>query len=233
MIVVFFAGKARVGKTTAANLLSKFAKKHDMNPVILPFAKAIKDAAEMAGLSKDADPKKYRDFCQDIGAAKRAEDPDHWVKMFMNSLLDIQKKDVENMNDPDTFWKERVVIVDDCRYLNEINFGRAIGAEVMFISSGDRKLEDHDAEWRNHESESVANNYENGEKDYKDMFEWVIHNDGSAAAFERKLNERFPIMLGLSPHTWGDKCDCAGCAAFYRDEKISLEDLFGEFDDGA
>lgn len=226
MIVVFFAGKARVGKTTAANHLAKFAKKNDMNPVIVPFAKAIKDAAVAAGLSKDADPKAYRDYCQKIGAQRRAEDQDYWVKAFASTLMDLQLKDMEKMNDPEAFWKETVVIVDDCRYLNEINFGRTIGATVMFVSAGDRKLEDHEAEWRNHESEEVANKNDSGDKDYKDMFQWWINNDSSEKKFLEKLTDRFPIMLGLTPHSWSDQCDCAGCQAFYKDNKLSLEDLF-------
>lgn len=226
MIVVMFAGKARVGKTTAANLLHKFAKRNDMNPIILPFAKAIKDAAAAAGLTKDTDPKKYRDFCQATGAEKRAENPDYWINMFKSSLFDLIKKDIDNMNDPEKLWKESVIIVDDCRYMNELNFAKSIGAETVFISAGNRELADHNADWRQHESEVLANTVEDGSKDHQDIFKWVVNNDDSEETFTQKLWLRFPLMLGIAPQHWGDQCDCGACQAFYKDKKLSIEDLF-------
>lgn len=230
MIVVFFAGKARVGKTTAANLMLKFAKKNDMSPVILPFAKAIKDEAERHGLSKELNPEGYRTFCQDIGASRRAEDPDYWIKQFNQELIKLQEKDNEMMNDPTRLWRETVVIVDDCRYLNELEYGRKIGAQLIFISSGGRQLSDNDAEWRNHESEVVANTFDSL-TDCENMFDWIIKNGQSQKAFEQKLKDRFPIILNLTPHMFIDRCDCPECDSFCKDKPSNFFDFFGDFSD--
>lgn len=236
MITIMLAGKARVGKTTAANLIQSFAKKNDFKPVILPFAKTIKDEAESLGLSKDSDPAKYRAFCQELGEGKRKENPDYWINLFKDKWMELDALDTAASQDPDKLWKETVVIVDDCRYQNELNFGKLIGAKLVFISHGIRELNDHNGEWRQHESERLANEVESGNKDLIDMFDFRITNGGTLETFTEKLKERVELLLNLRPQGIVP-CDCLACKKMRSDEQMSIDDFFNELlggeDDGA
>ena len=231
MITLLLAGQARVGKTTAATYISNYAKKQEYKPVILPFAQAIKDAASQAGLDKDTNPEEYRKFCQTLGEGKRKENPDHWVDKFKEKWLELYEKDKLASQSEDKIWKETVVIVDDCRYLNELNLGKQLGAKTILISRGSRKIQDQDAAWRNHESESMANEYENGNKDYQDIFDYIINNEGTKEDFHHKLKDRLPLWLDATPFSYTD-CDCVGCQKMKKDEKMTIEEFFeGLFED--
>lgn len=237
MITIVLVGKARVGKTTAAEHIMAQAKKHfDCKPVIVPFAKAIKDAAAAAGFTKDKNPEEYRAYCQSVGESKRAEDPDHWIKMFEEEWRTYAVKDEQLMNDPAKLWKERVVIVDDCRYLNELNLAKRLGAKIVFIASDNRKLEANDAEWRKHESEELSNQLDVDMKDHAQYFDFVIKNGGSLEDFITKLNERTALLLDAVGEIYVD-CDCVACKKFRKDEVMTVDEflsgLFGEEDDGA
>lgn len=237
MITLLLAGQARVGKTTAANYIANQAKKQEYKPIILPFAQAIKDAAAEAGITKDKSPVEYRAFCQSIGEAKRKENPDHWINLFKEKWLELYEKDVKAAQSLDKIWKETIVIVDDCRYLNELNLGKQLGAKTIMISRGSRVLPEHDADWRKHESEDMANQFEAGNKDYQDIFNYIVKNEGTKEDFNHKLKDRIPLWFDATPFSYLE-CDCAGCAKMKKDEKISIEDIFRELfqeedDDGA
>ena len=234
MITILLSGQARVGKTTAAEFIADYAKKNDFKPVILPFAKSIKDEAAAAGLSKDTDPHGYRKYCQEIGEGKRKNDPDYWLNLFKKEWNKFAVKDAKDSQDDNKLWKETVVIVDDCRYLNELNFGRTSGAITVFLSRGKRDLFEQTGEWRNHESEDMANRTELGDKDYVQMFDWIVKNEGSVEDLHDKLVMRLPLWLSLSPTSYVG-CDCVGCKKTKRDELMTLdeffEDLFEEDED--
>ena len=68
MRIIQISGKGRVGKTTLAHLIAKYSLDLGFNPVILPFADAIKKMAEANGITKEADSTQYREFCQKLGA---------------------------------------------------------------------------------------------------------------------------------------------------------------------
>ena len=80
MKFIQISGIGRSGKTTAANLLVARALQENYIPVIIPFAKALKDAVASDGITKDADPVEYRLRCQTKGAELRVTDPDYFVK---------------------------------------------------------------------------------------------------------------------------------------------------------
>jgi hypothetical protein len=227
MITILLSGQARVGKTTAAEFIAAYAKKCDFKPIILPFAKAIKDEALAAGFDKATKPLEYRAYCQDVGESKRKEDPDYWLNLFKNAWKEAVIKDAKAAQDEEKLWKETVIIVDDCRYLNELNFGRTNGAITVFISRGSRDLEDQNADWRKHESEEMANRFEDGDKDYVQMFDWVIKNEGDTKLLHSKLSARLPDWLGLDPHCYLS-CDCLGCTKTKKDEPMNLDEFFEE-----
>lgn len=228
MITILLAGQARVGKTTAATYIANHAKKLDYKPILLPFAEAIKDEATKLGYTKEVDPTAYRNFCQGLGESMRKINPDHWINLFMDKWKKYYLKDQEDSQNINKLWKETVVIVDDCRYLNELNLGRFIGAKTVFISRGKRTLEDQNAAWRKHESEEMANKYEEGHPDYQDIFNYVIKNEGTKEEYHAKINERLSLLLDASPFSFVE-CDCLGCINMRKDNGTDIEKFFRDF----
>jgi hypothetical protein len=178
--MIMFAGKARVGKTDAAKLASKFLYDMNMWPLVRSFAAPIKDMAAQQGYTKEDTPDEYRLWMQKNGAAKRAEDPDYWLNKWKETL-------------PLEGNEDQVVLVDDCRYMNEVAAGRDNDALIIFIHPGHRDLEEQDAEWRNHESEDLANNVFTSNKNYMDIFQHLIFNAGTKGDLQMKIDR---ILLG-------------------------------------
>jgi guanylate kinase len=201
MKIIQISGKGRVGKTTLANEIQKLAFDLGYIPVIIPFANAIKTAASLNGLSKENNPEEYRKFCQQIGAEKRKEDPDYWVVRSFESIQNLMLKEVDNKKENKKHW-EYVIIQDDVRYMNEIAFGRELAAIQIFIDSGMRKLLEHDAEWRNHESEEMANAVEESffkpNSNYEEIFDVIIFNGGSLEEFIEEINESIEEWLDIA-----------------------------------
>lgn len=228
-------GKARVGKTTAANILKAIAENIGMKPIILPFAKAIKDEASRLGLSKETNPEQYRAFCQELGEGKRKEEPDYWINKFHESYLTLLKDDNKLLDNDKKKYKERVIIVDDCRYLNEVAYGRKIGAVQIFISHGDRELEDHHGAWRQHESEDMANRIENNDKDYQQLFEYKLPNDKDMHHYVELLSQFSLVALNIIAASL-TMCDCESCRSKRQgrnaDEdklKLEIEELINDY----
>jgi len=235
MITIILAGQARVGKTTAANTIATVAPGAGLNPVILPFAKAIKDAALAAGLTKEANPNEYRAFCQNEGGGRRAIEPDYWVDKFLESWKELETAE-KAMLDSDSLYSETIVIVDDCRYPNELAAAKKIGAITVFISRDGRVLEDSNGEWRKHESEDMANNKENNDPAYKDLTCWLVRNGTSESIFTEKIKYRCQTWLEIDVLGMVD-CDCAACKSLKTDVEASdITDMYfllqGLFDDG-
>lgn len=201
MKIIQISGKGRVGKTTLANQIQKLAFELGYIPVIVPFANAIKTAAAVQGLTKENNPEEYRKFCQHIGAEKRKEDPDYWVVRSFESIQDLMLKEVDNKKENKKHW-EYVVIQDDVRYMNEIAFGRELAAIQIFIDSGMRKLAEHDFEWRNHESEKLANEVEESffkpNSNYEELFDVIIFNGGTLEDFIEEINESIEEWLDIA-----------------------------------
>ena len=105
----------------------------------------------------------------------------------------IQEK--EDLLEEKTYW-ERVVIVDDCRYVNELNMGSTMQATPVFLSYGNRKVS-KDA-WRSHPSELLANAVEDGCPELNERFPWVIANDLTEEIFVNTLKAWAPLWCGLS-----------------------------------
>ena len=61
MLVIMLGGKARVGKTTLAKLISKYAYEKGLSPMIIPFAAVLKEEVEATtGMPKESNPEEYR-----------------------------------------------------------------------------------------------------------------------------------------------------------------------------
>jgi hypothetical protein len=213
MIIILIGGKARVGKTTLANCIAEYCLENRLTPKMVPFAYGIKKAAELKGLSKDKDSIGYRDFCQTLGETMRIKDPDYWVNEWKLRVEEIRKEEIEQLKQNPELWKERVVIVDDCRYMNEIAIGREYNATSIFVKQGKRKLIEEDAEWRNHESEELSNKIESKDKNYTDLFYFYITNDSTVDVFKKHCIKNITTWLGFLADGSKPECNCELCKA--------------------
>jgi GTPase SAR1 family protein len=214
MNIIMLSGKARVGKTWLAKVIAEYSFNNGQIPVLLSFASAIKEAAlELKGLTKENNPEEYRLFCQRFGRQKREENPDYWVDIMLDKLKDIKAQEMDDIDEGKKHW-ERVAIIDDARYMNEVALGRTVNAVHIFLSCGKRILEDHYAEWRKDLSEEMANLVEENDKNYEEVFEYIVVNDGTKDELIRGIADWFPIWCGLKPINKGnDDCNCEICRA--------------------
>lgn len=194
MQLIVIAGQAGVGKTSLARIITKKAYELGLTPQLLSFATPLKEMAEDRGMGKKDNPDKYRRFCQRIGARMRRRDPDYWVNQFEDRLLAI--RDEERKSRTNKYW-ERCVIVDDCRYLNEIKLAHKYAGTLIFMSYGDREIPDGD--WRDHESEELAKIIDSGPSEYRQMFSCILKNQDDIGSLERKVEVMVPIWCGVQP----------------------------------
>lgn len=191
MRIFQISGRGRVGKSTLANFIAKHSFERGYIPVILPFAQAIKKAAEAEGITKESDSSRYREFCQNLGATKRQQDPDYWVTRTYEAIQEYMLKEIENKQENKKHY-EYIIIQDDVRYMNELALGRELVATQIFLDSGHRELEENNAEWRKHESELLGNSVEFATTDeYDELFDIVISNGDSLGDLETE------VKLGL------------------------------------
>ena len=195
MRMVMLGGRARVGKTTIAKMIAEFAYHLGFKPIFLPFAGPIKEEAKEKGYSKDKNSIEYRDYCQKMGAALRADDSDYWVNKWASQVQEVIKLEAEDIERGEKYW-ERVILVDDCRYLNEVAKGRDYDSIQIFISNGEREIDDQEADWRFHESEKMANNIEAKDPNYKGIFSTILLNDGNLDDLKSVIEIYSEVWLG-------------------------------------
>jgi len=200
-----------------------------MVPVLEGFAKPIKDEAIAKGYIKEKHPVKYRKFCQAKGSLLRKDDHDYWVKQMRERIHAIKKEEIKALDKGAKFW-ERVVIVDDCRYVNELGLGMEQNATLLFLSQGKKVIKNN--QWRKHESEALARDIDNNKQsNYRSIFTHILNNDGTLEELKSKVCEFVPIWCGLKTGNHVE-CQCKACTARRNMEKpISPEELFSELVD--
>lgn len=207
MIVVAFAGLARGGKTTSAQMLRDWCNQHGMDARICSFAELMKKAAVRIGLSKETDPTLYRSTLQRWGENKRnpkyqpgRSGPDYWVNKSMALLMKhaaeerllyerIDRLDLNNE------FKERVIIFDDMRYPNELEAIKSIGGSTVFVD-GLSRITDILADWRQHESEAMSVMYTFGALP-DETFDYYITNNSSEENLKELINILAPMWLDM------------------------------------
>lgn len=221
MHIIMIAGKAGVGKTTLAKIIAAEVFDRGLIPVMQSFAKPIKDEAYEKGYTKEEYPEKYREYCQKMGAQMREMDPDYWVKLMaveFEKEIDTEKR---ALDEGKKFW-ERCVIIDDCRYTNELNIGSEYGGVALFLSSGERSLENHS--WREHESESLANDIEVNKSDYLNSFDCMLLNDGDVDDLHQKVCDLLPMWCNLKALK-KDECQCVKCKTHRDNTSAELGEI--------
>lgn len=213
MIVVALAGLARSGKTTTATLLANWCMEHSLSPIFMSFAEPMKAAAKRLGLDKETNPSLYRATLQRWGETRR--DPnfrpsghpsrrsgeDYWLRRV--AILILQKQLAERdkyaalaLINKEKEFCEKVLIFDDLRYINELEFIRCIGGTTVFVD-GRSRIKDIDAPFRQHESEALATYYTDGLMP-DNAIDFLITNDGSITVLKNLVNRLAPVWLDMS-----------------------------------
>ena len=225
MQVIGFAGVARVGKSYATNALKEVAEKAGWSVIILPFAKPLKDEAEERGFGKESNPDAYRKFCQEHGAEMRAQDSNHWLDRWYMMIKDIKTKEANDEYDGPV-----LVIADDVRYENELAAIRGNSGMVLYLSPGERVLEEADADWRKHESEALANSVLGNRKMHENMFDYFVLNHGEADGMVKWAENFFKCVVNF-PGSPEEVCTCEGCMHKIENRPIDKDILNKELDD--
>tara|TARA_R100001591_G_scaffold115555_1_gene131210 strand:+ start:1516 stop:2436 length:921 start_codon:yes stop_codon:yes gene_type:complete len=235
MHVVVLGGLARVGKTDICDLIQMEGEVEGFEVKRISFASPLKEEVAKANgygrnwrKFKEDEPEKYRIQCQKLGASMRQKDPDYWVNLWHKKLDNLQKYELKR-NGPN--FKEYLILVDDCRYLNELKAAKLWEAFTMFVYAGNRlkNLPEIDEPWRTHESEAMSLKVEAFEDGYTNLFDWSLFNNKGTKELEKKVEERLNYILGLAPHRFGEVCQCNECLAFMAD--IQAEELISQFKD--
>lgn len=220
MKVIAFSGRARCGKSYISKVASRILWDMGYVPITLPLAAPLKDAAAEAGYPKETHPEQYRLFCQEQGAAKREENPDHWLGLWYDMYLDARMRELGSSS-------EYVIIVDDVRYPNELDLINKIeNSTTIFVSEGSRSatLEDADADWRQHHSEYLANDANENYSKYEKDFDFLFVNDGDPF---KDLQEYLTAGDNKVVKSWveGMECDCVLCRAFVENSSPDADIL--------
>jgi len=229
MQLILISGRAGVGNTTLANFIASRAFELGLIPKLLPFAGPLKQMAIDKGYDKEDHPEKYRKFCQEYGAMMRKDNPDHLVELFSKELKLQEEKELKCVEESNKFW-EHCIIVDDCRYMNEIALGMKYKASLIFLTYGNRKVHNMEEEWRKHHSEDLANKVENGDKDYRELFTHILANGGTEEDLIEKAFPMVPIWCGINPPETG-QCQCEGCRAKREGRMLSIDSCLKEIVD--
>lgn len=104
-----FSGKAGVGKSFHAQVMSNILKESGYSSTRDSFAMGVKRAATSMGWDGKKDQKGRR-LLQDVGQTGRRYDEDMWVRETFGRLEDAEEYPFD------------VVIIDDCRFRNEIAY---------------------------------------------------------------------------------------------------------------
>ena len=114
MKVILISGKAEAGKTTTANIIKTFLEERGKKVACIPYGQYVKDTAKLIWNWDGKKDKKGRELLQWWGTdIVRAQDPNFWVDSVVR-LAKVIDKYVDYL------------IVDDCRFINEIEAWRAV-----------------------------------------------------------------------------------------------------------
>jgi hypothetical protein len=201
MKFIQLSGIGRAGKTTLANYIANVAASENYIPVIIPFAKALKDAVAADGITKETHPDIYRARCQQKGAELRAKNPAHFIDEVKEEVEDLKETELFLRNHASTQW-EHIVIQDDVRYMNELAYGRDVGAYQVFVTPSTRTIPELLDAWRDHESETLCNEVEIGNLQYTDLFHEYIVNSGTIEELKGKVAKRFFSWVTEPDHSF-------------------------------
>lgn len=128
-MIIGFAGYARVGKNTIANMIST-EPEAGIRMLQGAFANKLKDEVgqmlEAVGINRNVlsnDKERYRNLMVFWGKNRRRQDRDYWVTPVINKY-----KEAESIS-----GKDLLFMVTDVRYMNEVEAILAQGGKVYIV----------------------------------------------------------------------------------------------------
>ena len=231
MRIFAFLGPARVGKTTAADMLDTQLCERGFHVERLSMAFAIKEGMRRVGITKEEQPEQYRSLAQRWGAGRRDRNPDHYVQKAYNKIerfRDLERADWAKLNFDGNLecWDETAVIIDDIRYPNEVNLMQDLDATIVWVDGTTRI--NFTEPFRQHESEEMANHLAHDSDALDEMLEstdgWVLDADNGVKAMADQLIMYVDrIWLGV----WDVLGFDDSCEKLSRD----VEDMLDELDE--
>jgi len=220
MKIISFSGRAGIGKTTVVRELMGHLYEDGFFPVYLPFAAALKEEADKAGYGKEKDPVGYRKYCQNWGAKMREQNQDYWIDKWVEQYEKHLFNETSGERESET-----VILVDDCRYVNETEAIKFRGGKTIFIAGGKRTLANEDVPWRKHESEALANLIEKTLKHRPEALTPFCH-----LFWNNKSLEELEENLFVAYEDWleDDPCDCELCFARREGREPDMNTVFKE-----
>lgn len=170
MKIVAFAGLARAGKTSAANVFTDLMHLKGQRVVKASFAGPIRDGLEQFGITKAEHGGLYRELAQTVGARCREESDDWWVSV-------TARKAEEAAAYADYF------VIDDVRYPNEVQYLKDIGAHLVYVDGHKRLGSALDNPMYLHDSELMARTFtrllmEGHSSPLLDKFDTILDSNG-------------------------------------------------------
>lgn len=171
MKIITFSGKAQHGKSTSAKIIKQILDKNNLKSVIVNYGGHVK---YIAGIYYDWDGTKseeQRTILQTVGTeiGRTAKDT-FWVDRLMEDIqIFAQHFDY--------------ILIDDCRFVNEIEIPKSIGHNVITVNIKRHNFDNGlTQEQKNHKSETSLDNYN---------FDYTVHSDNGIENLKTCINELY------------------------------------------
>lgn len=182
MIIVLVSGKAESGKDTFHQLAERYLRNRklyldsDIDIRRVAIADGVKDIAKEMGWNGEKDELGRSGLVMVGDGAINYFDKNIWIKKVVNKL-----KSIANYNN------ENIVFITDCRYPNEVTMIK----DWAYLNN--HKAVSVRVERPNHISkltpEQLLNASEVALDDKRDLFDYIIYNDGTLEEFEDGVRE--------------------------------------------
>lgn len=191
-LIYVFAGHARTGKDTSAEILSEyFSEKYGFRPAHVAFADLLKEEAKKMGWNGEKD-EKGRTLLQHLGDVLRAY---HGETYFADACL----KKIEES-------EHSVFVLTDLRYMSEykalLNFATCNSdAEILMVFVSRENVGDVDGmteEQRNHPSEKELDDIIRASDDDAVLSRFFISNDGNLEDLKGKVVDTYLLPQYVS-----------------------------------
>jgi hypothetical protein len=155
-VCILVAGKAGVGKSTCSKFMEEYLKEEGYRVYLGHFANGVKAVAQRMGWDGIKDEKGRR-LLQQIGGVGREYDNDMWCKeLFQMTLVSSQ-------------YPLDIVIVDDWRFPNELEFLKTIetwNVVTLRVNSPEREILKGTPEANDSSETSLPSDNDSGIYDY-------------------------------------------------------------------
>jgi hypothetical protein len=124
--------------------------------------------------------------------------PNYWCDLMSERLQTLAAGEDARLSIQNSgpLFRETLVLVDDVRFMNEVEVLRRWGAKLIFIDGYRRLMPTINEPWRNHVSEALATDYTFGRHD-DELFDVPITNNDTEASFRRTINRMASHWSGL------------------------------------